>query len=216
MNTGTVANLLNISVGTVRRWADTYRDFLFADATPPKGNVRVFWDRDVQVLLLIARLSSEGMDREGLEDCLRQIAEGGWQGLPEVPADWESPVRNIIVPTGLLERRKQEDMALARVYQDSEDNMRALELSKAAVQELLDKLGILQQILAEKEEEIAAKDDLIAQQRKRLQIALAALKLHAQQQAAHQEAILRQRRTAQVLFVLLPAITAAVSVLILY
>jgi hypothetical protein len=175
----------------------------------------VFCERDVQVLLLVAQLSKDGMGQKGVARRLKQVADDGWQELPEVPAEWWDTVSHILVPAAsFIKVGRPQETELERVYEEPEERARAPESDWGEIQELTQRLVNLQQTLTQKENDLAAKDDLIAQQRKSLQIAQVALQLTAEQQAIHAKATMHRRRAARSVLVILSMIAVVVLLIV--
>ena len=216
MNTGSVARLLNVSPHTIYRWARTYRDFLHGDATPPDGLARLFCERDVQVLLFVAQLRREGMAHESIEKRLEAVVENGWKGLPKVPDDWQDTARNVIVPTSFVKRRGQEGVQLAHISKELGESTQALRRDKMRIQELSARVADYRQILEAKEKDLSAKDELIAEQRRMLQMVHVALKLDAEQRAARKANVRHRRRIACLILLVLFVLAIAGVALFLY
>jgi DNA-binding transcriptional MerR regulator len=61
-----VAKQIDVSVQSVRRWADTYKDFLSESANPAPGKTRLYTWADVEVLRRIKELRDSGLTPEAI------------------------------------------------------------------------------------------------------------------------------------------------------
>lgn len=71
---GQVADLLNTSVSTVRRWAPLFRNRLSEQANPPAGGHRRFSEADVAVLRQVQELVQTGTPIEDVAQRLDSLA----------------------------------------------------------------------------------------------------------------------------------------------
>lgn len=108
MNPGLVARLLNISSSTLHRWADCYSAFLDSDATPQKGQARVFSEHDVRVMLLVSELRHTGASQDHIRQALQKESLEQWRNLPSLSEAWNHNERNLIVPGHLLVHLKHQ------------------------------------------------------------------------------------------------------------
>lgn len=102
MNAGPVARLLSISSSTLHRWADCYSDFLDSNATPQKGQARVFSEHDVRVMLLVSDLRHAGASQDHIRQALQKESLDHWRNLPSLSEAWNHNERNVTVPGRLL------------------------------------------------------------------------------------------------------------------
>src|SRR5689334_4362457 len=63
---GDVARIFCVDQNTVKMWAHKFRDYLSPTANPPKGNTRLFSQRDLMILALVARYWEEEPDYENI------------------------------------------------------------------------------------------------------------------------------------------------------
>jgi DNA-binding transcriptional MerR regulator len=99
MKPNVLADLLGISVQTLRRWTGPteYGRFLSPGATPPKGKTRTLSEHDIRVLYLVASLRDAGQDPERIVERLEAEQAQEWRGLPEIPPEWSSAGETVSV-----------------------------------------------------------------------------------------------------------------------
>ncbi len=131
MNPALVAHLLNISTSTLHRWTDLYAEFLLPDATPAKGQARVFSDHDVRVMRWVCELRGAGHTQEAIMQTLGEAARHQWRDLPALPPEWASVERNVTVPAHYVERLKEQLAASQKVI---EQQRQLLQITTAALQ----------------------------------------------------------------------------------
>ncbi len=74
-----VAKQIDVSVQSVRRWADTYKEFLSESANPAAGKTRLYTWADVQTLRRIKDLRDSGLTPEAITISLSESTKS----LPE-------------------------------------------------------------------------------------------------------------------------------------
>ena len=156
------------------------------------------------------------MAHESIEKRLEAVGENGWKGLPKVPDDWQDTARNVIVPTSFVKRRGQEGVQLAHISKELGESTQALRRDKMRIQELSARVADYRQILEDKEKDLSAKDELIAEQRRMLQMVHVALKLDAEQRAARKANVRHRRRIACLILLVLFVLAIAGVALFLY
>lgn len=83
-----MAKLLDVSVGSVRRWIELFQPYLTPGANPVKGQVRVLDVHDQRVLWFITSQRNAGFEIERITERLREMQSAGWAGLPDLPPEW--------------------------------------------------------------------------------------------------------------------------------
>ncbi len=77
---GDLSNLFEVSPQTIRKWCDEFADYLSPTATPPSGEVRIFTDEDLQVLVLVSQMRQA---LSSYEDIKQALSRGERGELPE-------------------------------------------------------------------------------------------------------------------------------------
>lgn len=90
MNVQEVADILGISGDTVRRDTKRYAVHLSPTANPPGGQVRVYTEHDLRIMLHIRTLADSGMQHREIADRLGRLQAEGYSGLPDLPPDLTS------------------------------------------------------------------------------------------------------------------------------
>lgn len=112
MNTKRLSDLLNVTTNTVRRWCDTYEDFLSPTATPAKGQTRVLSELDQRVLLYVSALRDTGETPDDIRDRLNELQANHWQNLPGLPAGWSEPENLMPVTVAAAKARELAEVAV--------------------------------------------------------------------------------------------------------
>ncbi|WP_162909332.1 MerR family transcriptional regulator [Aggregatilinea lenta] len=130
MNPGLVAQLLNVPGRTLHRWTEFYADFLLSDATPPKGQPRVFSEHDVRVMKYVSDQRSAGQPHNSIKRALHSASNNHWEALPALPADWQCDDHNLTVPASLVERLKEQQIIQEALI---EEQRQLLQMAGAAL-----------------------------------------------------------------------------------
>jgi DNA-binding transcriptional MerR regulator len=81
-----LANLLDVSEPTIRRWCLRFSEFLSSHATPTHGSRRRLTEQDVLVLRRVKALVDTGLSLDAIELRLRQEPDEPLPELPDLPA----------------------------------------------------------------------------------------------------------------------------------
>ncbi len=84
---GDLSNLLDVSPQTIRKWCDVFAEKLSPTATPPSGEVRIFTDSDIQVLVLVAQMRQALASYEDIKQALEQGERGEIPTIEQGEAD---------------------------------------------------------------------------------------------------------------------------------
>ena len=135
-----VAREIEVSVQSVRRWADTYKDLLGDSANPAPGKTRLYiWD-DIQILKQIKELRDKGLTPNAITISLSESAKTISTGdietvtelLPALPDAPESTLGAIVALDAILSLQRQIE-ALAALPA----KIRALEQAKVSDRRLV-------------------------------------------------------------------------------
>lgn len=152
-----LARLLNVSVGTIRRWVgdDVYGPFLTPSASPAKGNTRIMTEHDQRVLYYVAQLREMGLSQDAILERLRRMQESDWRDLPPVPAEWDG--KGDTLPMEVAANRASEMVQSAVLQKELQHVREALQLAESRVEELETQL---QTVTGEKDELVEQKHTL--------------------------------------------------------
>ena len=85
MKTQEAAQFLDIASSTLRQWTlYEFKEFLSSEAQGD-GSRRNFKSMDLRILSFIADLKKDNHTADEIRETLRQMKEGGWKNLPELP-----------------------------------------------------------------------------------------------------------------------------------
>lgn len=141
-NISALADNLNIDRITIGRWAQRYAEFLSPGATPPKGKSRVLNATDVRVLYLISTLRNTGIDHDDIRVRLEELQENGWEGLPDIPDEWDAEEQTM--PVTQAASRAYEMAQVAVLQSELKHVQQALEDSKQRQAELEQRIDELE------------------------------------------------------------------------
>ena len=152
MTSTQLATLLDTSEDTIRRWTKDYAPHLSPSANPPKGEARVYTERDVRILAYVAALRNTGNSLKTIEERLETT---DLDTLPAVPG-WEQPEPAMIPAeqVGIALEVVQLRAALRTAEQDRDRALAGLEEAKTEVVRLKEQLGQAERDQATSIEEI--------------------------------------------------------------
>jgi len=154
MKVTSLARLLDVSVGTVRRWVgdDIYGPFLTPSASPSKGNTRIMTEHDQRVLYYVAQLREIGMSQDAIVERLKHMQENDWVDLPPLPGEWDGTGETL--PVDVAATRASEMVQSAVLQKEIQHLREALELAQSRLKELESQL---QTVSGEKDELVQQK-----------------------------------------------------------
>jgi len=89
-----VADTIGVTAMTVRRYSESFGDFLSPDANPPSGHERRYVPRDVAVLQEAANLMGRLRDTTAVYDLIAtDVDEGRWSSVTSFPEPGGDNVR---------------------------------------------------------------------------------------------------------------------------
>jgi DNA-binding transcriptional MerR regulator len=131
MNSGTVSQLLEVPCRTLQRWTELYADFLLPDATPSKGQTRLFSEHDVRILKFVSDQRREGKAHNAIKQVLVDASDDEWQVLPGLPETWQHMDSSIVIPNQVLEQLQHQQVMQS---EQIEQQRKMLQVAAAAVQ----------------------------------------------------------------------------------
>lgn len=129
---------MGTSSNTIRRWIAEFHAYLTPTAHPPKGKPRVLAPHDQRVLHYVNAARNGGQPVETIHARLSAMQSDEWEGLPEIPPEWDQRGDTITVPAAAS---RAYDMAqLAVLQKDLEYTRQALEAATERAESLLAEL----------------------------------------------------------------------------
>lgn len=131
-----LARLLDVSVGTIRRWVgdDVYGAFLTPGASPAKGNTRIMTPHDQRVLFFVAQMREIGASQDAILERLRRLQEDDWRDLPPIPSEWDGSGDTL--PLDVAANRASEMVQSAVLQKELQHLREALQLAVSRAEEL--------------------------------------------------------------------------------
>lgn len=166
INITALASRLNLDRMTLGRWIRRYSDYLSPPSNPRKGKSRILNETDVRVLYLIATLRDAGVDHEDIISRLDKLQADGWEGLPEIPPEWDLSIQTI--STSEAASRAYELAQVAVLQSELKHVQLALEASQQREQELQLQISELESEKAE----VSGQRDAVEQEKQSLLIDL--------------------------------------------
>jgi len=192
MQTKELADLLNISVHSLRRWTkeEEYGRYLSHQAQPqPDGKARTYSEQDIRLLLLVSTLRDQGYSAERIKEELDQRQAAGWQNLPEIPAEWEEEQSSVSLEVAQSRAHSLATIAvlqnqIAHLETRNQETTASLQDAQQKVRDLEDRLAGLQDArLASEQEKLAAEEARHAIERQLLEAREQAARLEGKYQA---------------------------------
>jgi DNA-binding transcriptional MerR regulator len=140
MKPSTLAERLEVNSDTIRRWANTYQQYLSAGANPARGKTRSFSEDDARVLLLVATLRNSGVDHDDIETRLKEHKADNWMRLPELPSEWG--LADETVPLGVAVSKASDLAQIAVLRSELETTRTALIAAESRLEELETELAV--------------------------------------------------------------------------
>jgi DNA-binding transcriptional MerR regulator len=102
MQVSQLADKLNTSSDTIRRWTKQYEPYLSPTATitqrgGAQNTPRTYTEQDAAVLMFVAEMREVGKSHEQINIRLTEYQAQNYETLPAVPNDWFNPVQAIPV-----------------------------------------------------------------------------------------------------------------------
>ena len=139
-------NAFDVQPNTLRAWSGTFADFLDDGANPPKGETRIFTDKDGRVIALIASMRKDNKPYEAIRASLAADELGQWpiesaNDAPEQDAPGEQDrafalVTQLTAKASALEGevgaiREERDHLRSQLKQEQQERLTA-EIERAA------------------------------------------------------------------------------------
>jgi DNA-binding transcriptional MerR regulator len=97
-----VAKKIDVSVQSVRRWADTYKEFLSDSANPTTGKTRLYTENDVKTLRRIKELRDTGLTPEAIAASLPKPTKSQPEDTNVEPAALQKSAPDVTTATPAL------------------------------------------------------------------------------------------------------------------
>jgi DNA-binding transcriptional MerR regulator len=133
-NPAALAKYLQVDVTTIRRWCEVYGRFLSASAVPAKGKNRALTEHDIRVLGMVGSLRDMGRLQHEIEQELTTLQADGWQGLPDLPAEWSGAGESVALDVAAS--RASELVQVAALQVELQHVRTALQAAQERVQAL--------------------------------------------------------------------------------
>jgi len=215
METKELADLLHVVPNTVRRWCDEYHEFLTPTAHPPKGKNRVLTLHDARVLHYVASARTIGQAPETVRARLVAMQNADWQGLPDVPPEWEHPEETMTV--AIAAERAYDVARIAVIQKELEHVQQALQHATERAETAEGRVSVLEtELTALQVTERATRAELQAQlHAAQLELRTARGEVTTLQARLQSYALTGERPLSVAAIILVSALAVAVLVIVL-